>query len=485
VVLSIATLTFANLLFPAVMYEIGNDYKSILSGPSDRFADLVKVSLSYKEFMPHIENSKGFQSWPDLFKNYYLSNPYGGKDELAQGHLTHFHAPPFSALVIIACAFSIAQTQNAWFPLIIFFLFYLITVQWTISVGIPKEQRTSTAVFTVWFIALLSYPALFVFSRGHFIDGITSLLIVVFLLALFGRRRVDVVAVIALAVAVNVRPDAIIFTLAIPAVLGFKSSIKPILHCAELTSGILAVSYFLAHALCPDYTFSTIHQGLEIYNKIYVIGSGGDAFNSSLFALIKTVNKISKITNIHHSILLVSLAGLLVSLGVAVYWGFQRASRWVIAGPLSFVILYCMLAVCYNYHQYAYQVFMMVSAILLAAVCWSMWRTADRLLLLPFYLTVVFCLVKPVFGDYNLLVFIAPVLLVFFRYKEWVGRYHLVSAITLGCVLMLSPKNYFVNGTSIQLLLNPLILFFMTLYLVHESVFRPRFSLGALPVREE
>src|ERR1700691_1919935 len=219
VVLSIATLTFANLLFSATMFEIGYNYTSILAGPSDRFADLVKISLSYKEFIPHIQDSKGFQSWPDIFKGYYLSNPYGEKDALARGGLTHFDGPPFSVLINIACAISIARTQSAWFPLLVLFLLYLGTVKWTIYVGIPKKLRTRTVQLAAWFICLLSYPALFVFSREHYVDGITSLLIVVFLLSLFGQVRANALALTSLAVAVNVRPDAIIFILAIPAVL--------------------------------------------------------------------------------------------------------------------------------------------------------------------------------------------------------------------------------------------------------------------------
>jgi hypothetical protein len=468
-VLSIVTLTFANLLFSAMMFEIGYDYKSILFGPNDRFADLVKVSLSYKEFLPHIEDSKGFQSWPDIFKNYYLSNPYGGKEELAQRGLTHFHAPPLSALVNIACAISIAHTQSAWLPLIILSVLYLLAVEWTTLVGIPKKLRTRTVLFTVWFISLLSYPALFLFSRGHFVDGIASLLIAVFLLSLFGRGRADVSALASFAVAVNVRPDATIFILAIPAVLGLKSSIKPILRFAAFAFGIITVSYFAAHALYPDYSVSTFFQGLETYNRLYVVGPNGDVFNSSLWALVKTVNKLNKMST---GTLVLVLAALLISLAAVLYWGWKRICGWIIAGPLSFVILYCIFAVSLNYHKYAYEVFLMLSVILIAAVCWSLWRSPDRNLLLPFYLTVLYCLVKPVFGDYNLLVFIAPTLLLFLCSKKWAGRYHLVSAIALGSILMLSPKNYMIRGIPIQLLLNPLILFVITLYLVQVSAHR-------------
>jgi hypothetical protein len=80
------------------------------------------------------------------------------------------------------------------------------------------------------------------------------------------------------------------------------------------------------------------------------------------------------------------------------------------------------------------------------------------------------CLITSVFADYHLLVFIAPILLVLFNFQKWAGNYHRFSAIVLGSILMLSPKNYYLVGGSIQLMLNPLILFILTLYLVKESV---------------
>jgi phosphoglycerol transferase MdoB-like AlkP superfamily enzyme len=130
-----------------------------------------------------------------------------------------------------------------------------------------------------------------------------------------------------------------------------------------------------------------------------------------------------------------------------------------------------MLVVYGDYHQHLFEVFLVLLAILVAAVCWSLWLTPNRILIMPFYLTALYCLITPIFADYHLLVFIAPILLVLLNFQKWAGNYHLISAIVLGSILMLSPKNYyFVSGTSIQLLLNPLILFILTLYLVKESV---------------
>ena len=480
VVVSIAILTLANLLFSAMVFELGYRYESILYGPNDRFADLIKPALSYTQFLPHIEETKRFQSWPDIFKSYYFSNSngdplrsYGGKDALAQGHLTHFHAPPLTALVNIACAVIIGHTQSASLLIVLFFIVYLVVVQCTVLVCIPNEQRNRATLLVFWILCLLSYPALFVFSRAHFVDGIASLLIVMFLTSLFGRGRADAVAITLFAIALNIRPDAIIFIFAIPVVLGLRRSIEPILCCAALSVGILATSYFTVHALCPDYTVSTFFQGLKIYNKLYIGENRGDAFNSSLLAFIKTVNKISDMTNVgHRKYLAPFLGGLFASLALIVYWGSRRASRWIVAGPLSFAILYCMLVLYYDYHRHVYSVFWILSATLIAAVCWSMWRSPDRIMICPFYLTVLFCLVKPVLGDYNLLVFVAPVLLLFISSQEWTGRYHLVSVISLGSILMLSPKNYYLSnsGISTQLVLNPMILFVLTLYLVEESV---------------
>jgi hypothetical protein len=97
VVLSVVVLTCANVLFCAISYELGFGHATFVGtgpdGPTDRFADLVKVSFSYKSFTTGIDASTfdtTIESWPDVFASYYMKPVYGGKTALDSGKLTTY-----------------------------------------------------------------------------------------------------------------------------------------------------------------------------------------------------------------------------------------------------------------------------------------------------------------------------------------------------------------------------------------------------------
>jgi hypothetical protein len=476
--LLLVVLTCANLWFAAIQYELGLPYVSILTGPggpTDRFADLVKISFSYRTFTSGIE-AKTIESWPDIFRSHYHSLVYGGKEALAAGRLAHFHIPPLMTVLFIAGASLTAYTKTVFLTFCLFYLLYFASVEWAIRVGIPREQRAASVLLLTWFFALVSYPALLVFIKGNFHAGWTSMLIMAFMLSLFVRKQVGFAALISLAIAVNIRPNAVIFAVALPLVLGLKPSIKPILRFAALAVGILAVSLFTANRLYPDYTLRAFMQGLDIYKRLYVIGSMGDAFNSSLWALIKNLNPMSADFN------QIALCGALsVMMLLAVLWGVRQRANWIIVAPFCLLALYAQFLICTHNSRYTFLVFSVFSVFLVGAVSWGLWRSPNRVIISPFILTALYCLLCPVFGDYHLLVFLTPILLVFCNYSEWTANFRLMSVVSLASILMLAPKNYIFEGTlSWQTILNPLILCFATLYLVREAISKPKIEEGPI-----
>jgi hypothetical protein len=425
-VLAILCLTFSNALYSVMINEFGLGYHSFLHGPDDRFADLVKAALSFKTVTGGLENQPSFSSWPDLYKNYYLHNPYAGREGLASGKLTHFHGPPFCELPEMLCALLIVRTGSPQFALWLFFAIYLSGVYWLTYHAVRREERTKAAKLAIWFVCLLGYPSLLIFTRGHYIAGFTALLIAYALISLFGYTDGGTAACLALAAAVNLRPNALIFVLAFPVALGIRRSVKPCVRFFAMALGLACVSYFLVHWLYPDYTISAFRQGVRIYNRLYMIGPLGDQFNSSLFVLLKKLNNASR---------LLSGAAVLDTSGIVIVFG--------------------------------------ISAIIIVLVAlWGLWRSSCRRLIAPFVLTSLYCLLSPVFGDYHLLVFLAPLVLLSFHVKDWAGHYRAVSTIALASVLILSPKNYFLRGWSLQIILNPLILCLSLLYLA--TLLRPR-----------
>ena len=468
VVLSLIVLSYANLLFSTLMYEFGYGagFSSPLAGPGDRLADLVKLSFSYRPFVSGVE-LKTFQTWPDIFKNYFFYPIYGGKEALAAGQvITHFHLPPLQTLIFIACASLISHTQSVFVGIATFYGLYLVTIQRALLVGIPAEKRTTGVSLATWFIAVLSYPALLVFSRGNIQSGITSLLIIAFMLSLFLRNRVETAALLSLAIAVNIRPNAVIFALAIPLVLGLEQSFKPMLYFGALASGIFASSYFVTNWLYPDYTLSTFLQGLAVYKKLYVVGSMGDGANSSLWALLKNYGTIS--ANVENRIALITL--LFAILLAALFWGLRHLSHWMIVAPVVLIILYAQFVAITGHRQYFSVAYIVFSVLLAAVAGWGLWFCPKRTLVAPFVLTALYCLFCPVFADYHLLVFLGPVLLLYFNPREWADNSRPMAAIALASILVLSPKNYVgMSGLSLQTIFNPLILYVATLYVVREA----------------
>jgi hypothetical protein len=434
-VLAIFCLTFANVLFSVMSDEFGLGYHSFLHGSDDRYADLVKTALSFKTLTHGLENQPSFAAWPDLFKNYYFHNPYAGREGLASGELTHFHEPPLYALQHLLCSLIIVKTGSPQSVLWLFFAIYLFGVYWLIYHSVRQQERTWTVQVTIWFVCLLGYPALLLFTRGNYNAGFTGLVITYALISLFGYKDGGVAAWLPLAVAVNIRPNSLIFLLAFPITLGIRRSLKPCIRFFAMALGVVCASYLSVHWIYPDYTISAFRKGLEIYNRRYMLGPGGDQFNSSLLALVKGLRAAS--------------LALVNGYPMDFMLNFQERISGAIIGTNVTLVFGAL-------------------AIIVALVAfWGLWRSSCRRLIAPFVLTALYCLLTPVFADYHLLVFLAPLLLLSFHVEDWTGHYRAVSAIALASIFVLSPKNYTFlnNGCSLQTILNPLILYLAILYL--------------------
>jgi hypothetical protein len=463
-------LTCANLLYCALRYEIGYPPVSFLGtgpeGATDRFADLVKDTVSYRAAVSGLTPAS-VNKWPAIFRMYYVYPVYGGKEALADGvEITHFHQPPLTTLYFLASAAFIVRTQSAVLDILFFYTLFLAAVQWAMVVGIPPERRTAALVVFVWLAALLTYPGILVLVRGNFQSGITSMMITAFLLSVFIRKRVGWAALLSLAIAANFRPNAVIFVFAIPLMLGWKRSWKPVFAFGAFASAILAGSYFASHQLYPDYTVSTFLRGLEIYKKIYIIGPAGDAGNSSMWVLLKNFASM-RIASDNPLQAFLSATALML---VAVVCGMTRVVRWTTAVPVLLLALYFQLVAFTDNQNYLPTAFTAFSLVLLAAAGWGLWRCPKRVLVAPFLLTSLYCLLTPVFADYHLLSFMAPILALYLCQDEWAEDYRLVGVMAGASALMLVTKNYVaVGGPPLQSVINPLIVYMAAMYVASEA----------------
>jgi hypothetical protein len=75
---------------------------------ADRYADLVKVALSYHFLLDGVVKSGAYHGWPEIFQTYLFSHDYDNSlANLANPHATQpgvFHLPPVATLLYLAAA---------------------------------------------------------------------------------------------------------------------------------------------------------------------------------------------------------------------------------------------------------------------------------------------------------------------------------------------------------------------------------------------
>ncbi len=422
----------ANALFYLVRYELGYGFGTFLGGPNDRFADLIKVALSFKSITAAIADTQAFQYWPSLFKDYLLHNPHGGIESLSANKLSHFQYPPLSALIFTICAIVIREALSPTAALWIWFILYLFGVIWLIKAAFPDPGPYKRPAIALAALCLISFPALFMLGRGNFHAGFVSILASIAVVSCYRRRQVSVACIFALAVAINVRPTAALFALAIPLVLGFRQAMAPLLKLSVLAGILFLASLAAEHYIYPAYTIPSFLKGLEIYRALYVEGPAGDGGNSSLWALIKNGARMADLFVFHEELWRIFLAGSALVVLLA-----ARAVSGAGNGPAG-----------------------------------------------PFVLAAAYVLLQPVCADYHLLVFVAPLVLLPDN-AQGMPRDVKRRVILIASLLMLCPKNYFfIAGLSLQTLLNPTILLGALLLLnaewpVHVPL-QPRSRAGAV-----
>jgi hypothetical protein len=437
-VLGLISLSFLNALYCTLAYEFGWGPKTYLVGPQDRFADLIKASLSYRSVTEGVDRTEQFKHWRPVYQQYYQRPDYGGVASLAAGGLTHFHHPPFSTLLFLLCGLFIVRTANPALALYLFFFIYLLEACCIVWIGIPRARRTRELTLSILVFCLASYPALLTFGRANYINaGLTTLPIALFLVATFAREKAGLMSLLALAVAVNIHPNAIIFLAALPLAFGIRRAITPALQFVGISTTILIASYLAAHKLYPDYTFERFRQGLAVYGKLCIEQGAGVKGGSSLFGLVFVLHRAlgfgaNSPVEIRTSFI---LATLMIAATCAAYWFAYHAARKRGRGD----------------EFYPLPGRKSVEVEIKPASAGNAWSRP----LAPFFLVSFYCILSPIFADYHLLVFLAPLVLACLQEPEQAGnRSRMMTLIALASAFMLSPKNYWF----IQILLNPLFL---------------------------
>jgi hypothetical protein len=390
-----------NSLFNALSVAFGGSLftNTFLMPPHDLFGDYFKTTFSFVTNQDIKFDLKNYPVLNKLLHEYLNNNNYKAinpETNLA----SNLHGMPSSTLFCLV---------NLWLmnfinPLYLFIInIILILVLNFIVLKVNIRLKYSNIIFIVIAI-FLSYPTLFMLVRGHLLSALTNLLLLTFLLSLCSSK--NLLAVIALALACNIRPNCAIFAVLFLTCfnyLGWRASALIVIKYLLLSIGIFLVSLFFAHKMYTPYTLTNFLMAVKTYRENYIVGDAGFAYGSSLAGGFKFMFGYNWITEV--LALLVPLVMLLIT---SIGYLKNRIDT------SSFIFLVCS----------------------------------------------IYCLATSVFADYYLGIFIAPIICLYL-YKKPFSGFSKVHYVQFGvCILMLVPKNYIytLGGVSHQVLLNPTLL---------------------------
>lgn len=279
-------------LFDDMWAAFSGDTTSMFFPANDRYADFIKVALSYSHVFTETLASKAYlDHWPHIFRLYLLDNPYDlSAHNMAmpetEAEVTNLHLPPFASLLYLSCAYLIAATN----PLVAMAVFW-----GAYGLGGWGVARMARAHFGAsracgWFItfaALGCYPVLWMLSRGNLAGGYSGLLTLGWLAtAISGRNRWA--GWVMLALSVNLRPEpALLVMIELLGAGSFWTRFSRMAIPGAISVAIAAIAFPIVHALYPLYTLDNVQRGLRIYHYRYIVSDMGDEWNASIFMWAK------------------------------------------------------------------------------------------------------------------------------------------------------------------------------------------------------
>ena len=396
-----------NSIFNSISVALGAKFpkNTFLYSSTDLYADFFKWIFSY----PHSFALKVSES-SILLNSYINQNPYNGIHGLVNGSLTHFHIPPLGATISMAYLHLMKFIDPS-----ILFMASILIIAVTVYLFLKKYVACKTDATLLFISFLISYPTLFFITRGNIFAGITALSLIVYLVLLH-RKEHFYFAIFLLAVAVNLRPNAVIFIFAL-LIVNDRSKITGFIWFLCFSALLFFISLYISNVLYPEYTFRHFLDGLSIYYSIYVIGSGGLSYGSSLFGAFKMLFGYARYIEP-----IISFSGI----SVVLYASYKLLKSYL--SPTTYIFILC----------------------------------------------AIYVLCSSVFADYHLMVLFAPIILLYldnskapYQASEFLAK-RTFEIIFFSCIFQLIPKNYFfLNDVSFQVILNPMVLAFaVTLLLV-------------------
>lgn len=158
-----------------------------------------------------------------------------------------------------------------------------------VYVAMIKAMVADPVQRSAWRAAgLLSYPVIFMFDRGHMFAFICAVTLMWACWRMLRDRKLDTTSIVLLAVAANLRPNVLI----LPAILFLALRIgrwRDQVRLGIVGLCLLVLTLGAANAIYPHYNPSTWLKGMEDYRRLYVEHPLSSGFTSSLSSALNLV----------------------------------------------------------------------------------------------------------------------------------------------------------------------------------------------------
>lgn len=249
-------------------------FDTFLFYPSDLHADLIKMSMGYFPNHPQLDVS----SWDPIYRNFYQLHIQGW---FKAHHFNNAHMPPFSFVL----GWLTSKLLLATSPTIVIAVYY--SIIFVAIASIARFFTKSRIGFLIVSVTLLvSYPMLFVLTRGNIFAFFNGILLVTFLYLII-RQKSPLVAIFLLAVSMNIHPNVVLLT-PLFFVYSPPRAIKYIFATVIVGAMLFGFFLWLAHRIDTQYTLMGFFAGLKNYTQLYILGNFGMLFNNSLYGAIRT-----------------------------------------------------------------------------------------------------------------------------------------------------------------------------------------------------
>ena len=288
----VAIMALRALIDDVVRAFSGAAFGNMFYDPGDRYADFMKVAMSYRFVVTDAVRSHAWVHWPRIFQTYLLTNDYNDSvallSDVRTAALGNMHLPPLATLIYISCAHVIVAL-GAVPALLLYSGAYVFGALAACGLFLKASGAARPHGLFAAFALCLAFPAVWMLNRANLAGGYETVLAFVYLITVMtGRWRP--LGWIALALAVNLRPEpALLALMELSGQASLPRKLMRMVIPGLLTLGVFAAAFWTAHAVYPAYTLDHVRAGVQIYHRIYIEGGAGDQWNASLLMFPKIV----------------------------------------------------------------------------------------------------------------------------------------------------------------------------------------------------